>query len=191
MRSMSRASSVLFTLLAACGGGAAETTTTTTTTTETVETSSTGGGALAIGGSVSNYGETHLSTGFLPDPHQVSLVSGASASSAVDISTAGLTAQNAGVCTGYATSAPDYIVHLDSPGALLRFFVQAPGDTTLAINDGAGNWWCSDDDGGNLNPMIDIANPPAGQYDVWVGSYEAGANISATLSVSELTTVTP
>lgn len=195
MRSMSRASSVLFTLLAACGGGAAETsttTTTTTTTTETVETSSSGGsGALIIGGASSNFGETHLSTGFLPDPHQVSLVSGASASSAVDVSSEGLSPHNAGVCTGYATGVPDYIVHLDSPGALLRFFVQAPGDTTLVINDGAGNWWCSDDDGGNLNPLIDIANPPAGQYDVWVGSYEAGANISATLSVSELTSATP
>jgi hypothetical protein len=141
---------------------------------------------LIAGGALSNFGEVHLSTGFLPDPHSVSVVSGASADDFVNIEEQALSTTGTGTCTGFATGVPDYIVHVDSPGALLRFFVQAPGDTTLVVNDGAGHWWCSDDDGGNLNPMLDIASPPAGQYDVWVGSYEPGANIQAVLSVTEL-----
>lgn len=186
MRSMSSVRFVLPLILTACGGGAAVAEESTTPVTVTASPQ-----ALVIGGSVSNFGETHLSTGFLPDPHQVALVSGASVESFVNIDEAGITPNNSGTCTGFATSAPDYIVHLDSPGALLRFFVNAPGDTTLVINDGAGNWWCSDDDGGNLNPLIEIASPPAGQYDVWVGSYEPGANIQAVLSVTELDTNHP
>lgn len=146
---------------------------------------------LIAGGTISNYGEVHLSTGFTPDPHQVSVVSGASTESFVNVEEQALATTGTGTCTGFATAEPDYIVHLDSPGALLRFFVSAPGDTTLVVNDGAGHWWCSDDDGGNLNPMLDITSPPAGQYDVWVGSYEPGANIQAVLSITELDTNHP
>ena len=147
---------------------------------------------LVTAGSVSNYGAETLVGSFTPDPHIVSLVSGADSGSLVNVEELGITPQNAsGQCTGVATSQPDFILHLDSPGAFLRFFVTAPGDTTLVINDGAGHFWCSDDEGGNLNPLIDIQGPPPGQYDIWVGSYEAGANIQAVLSITTLETVIP
>jgi len=172
---------------AACGGAATQT--------EVIVATEAPAAAspLIIGGQVSNFGQAGLDTGFLPDPHQVAVVSGASDATGdvVDISSLSLTPRNSGACRGYTTAAPDYIVRVGSPGQLLRFYVNAPGDTTLIINDGAGNWWCSDDDGGNLNPLIDIANPPAGQYDIWVGSYQAGANIQSVLSVSELSSSTP
>lgn len=171
--------------LAGCGGGTA---TVVETTTPVVTAQAT---PLIIGGSQANFGGAQLSTGFLPDPHQVQIVSGATPDNAVDINQLSLAPANSGACRGYATHQPDYIVQVQNPGQLLRFFVNAPGDTTLVINDGAGRWWCSDDDGGNLNPLIDIANPPAGQYDIWVGSYQAGANIQGVLSVSELQSVTP
>lgn len=170
----------------ACGGGAAQTEV-------IVATEAPAASPLIIGGQTSNFGQAGLDTGFLPDPHQVAVVSGASDATGdvVDINSLALTPRNSGACRGYTTAQPDYIVRVGSPGQLLRFYVNAPGDTTLIINDGAGNWWCSDDDGGNLNPLIDIANPPAGQYDIWVGSYQAGANIQSVLSVSELTSSTP
>lgn len=139
---------------------------------------------LVIGGSASNFGAVDLTAGFLPDPHTVPVVSGATASDAVEVASLGLSPMNAGACRGYVTSRPDYILHF-SPGQHLRIFVDAPGDTTLVVNDGRGNWWCSDDDGGNLNPSIDIPNPSGGQYDIWVGSYRAGANIRGALHVSE------
>lgn len=166
----------------ACGGGAAQ------VETSEVVVAETQASPLLIGGQVANYGQVQLDTGFLPDPHQVAVVSGAAdaTGNVVDISSLALTPRNSGACRGYTTAQPDYIVRVGTPGQLLRFWVNAPGDTTLIINDGAGNWWCSDDDGGNLNPLIEMQGPVSGQYDIWVGSYQAGANIQSVLSVSEL-----
>lgn len=141
---------------------------------------------LAIGGSSSNFGSVRLDTGFMPDPHTVAIVSGASVTDAVDVAGIGLVPRNHAPCRGHVTSRPDYIVHVGAPGPRLRIYVEAPGDTTLVVNDGEGNWWCSDDEGGELNPAIYIPSPPSGQYDIWVGSYQAGANIRSALHVSEL-----
>lgn len=134
---------------------------------------------LRIGGAAANFGVFNLAGGFLPDPAQYAVTSGGS----LDASTLGL-APN---CRGFVTAQPDVIVRYSNPASFLRFYVRAPGDTTLVINDGAGHWHCSDDEGGGLNPMIDLARPAAGQYDIWVGSYRAGENIRTTLHVTELT----
>ena len=135
-------------------------------------------GALRIGGGSANFGVFDLMGGFLPDPAAYNVVSGGS----MDASRMGL-APN---CRGFVTAQPDVIVRYHNPRSWLRFFVCAPGDTTLVINDSAGRWWCSDDEGGSLNPMIDMTGPGAGQYDIWVGSYRAGENIRGTLYVTEL-----
>lgn len=135
-------------------------------------------GGLRIGGQSANFGVFSLVGGFLPDPAQYNVVSGGT----MDASTMGL-APN---CRGFVTAQPDVIVRYSSPRSWLRFYVRAPGDTTLVINDGAGRWHCSDDEGGSLNPMIDLTGPAAGQYDIWVGSYRAGENIRGTLHVTEL-----
>ena len=164
----------------ACGGGAVAVESTTPVVVQAPAL------PLIIGQSQSNFGSAVLDTGFLPDPHSVPVVSGAVGADSVDIAAAGITPSNSGLCRGFATMHPDYIVQVNNPGQFLRFFVNAPGDTTLVINDGAGHWWCSDDDGGNLNPLIEMNAPVAGQYDIWVGSYQAGANIQGVLGVSEL-----
>ncbi|MEC7522948.1 MAG: peptidase S1 [Myxococcota bacterium] len=133
---------------------------------------------LAIGGSSSNFGSQRLRGGFMPDPHTTQITSGGS----LDASRQGL----APGCRGYVTRQPDYIVHYDNPADFLRFYATAGGDTTLVINDANGRWHCNDDSHGGVNPTVDIRNPPAGQYDVWVGSYRASENIRATLHVTEL-----
>ena len=133
---------------------------------------------LRIGGASANFGLHSLIGGFLPDPAQYNVVSGGN----IDASGLGL-APN---CRGYVTAQPDVIVRYENPASFLRFFVRAPGDTTLVINDGAGHWWCSDDEGGSLNPMIDMTRPARGQYDVWIGSYRSGETIRGTLYVTEL-----
>ncbi len=121
--------------------------------------------------------------GFLPDPHMVAITSGGS----IDVAPLSL----APGCRGFVTSQPDFILQYDAPHAWLRFFVRAPGDTTLVINDGSGRWHCDDDGGGATNPMVDLSNPPRGQYDIWVGSYRAGEAIRAQLGITELTSVRP
>lgn len=136
-------------------------------------------GALSIGGSSSNFGTHALRGGFVPDPKQITnIVSGGS-----------LNAANMGLgngCGGFLTRQPDVIVNYTNSQDFLRFYFQGQGDTTLVINDASGNWRCNDDTGG-LNPQVDIRRPPAGQYDVWIGSYEAGQNIRGTLYITELT----
>ena len=133
---------------------------------------------LSIGGSQSNFGRRALRGGFTPDPSTVNVVSGGG----LDASTMGL----APGCRGYVTRQPDFIVDYANAASFLRFFATSTGDTTLVINDGAGRWHCNDDSNGGLNPTVDIANPPSGQYDVWVGSYRARENLRSTLHVTEL-----
>lgn len=137
-------------------------------------------GRLQIGGNRSNFGRTALRGGFMPDPATVNIVSGGS----IDSSRMSLSPG----CRGFVTRQPDYILDYNNAAGFLRFYATARnnGDTTLIINDAAGNWHCNDDSNGGLNPMVDISNPPSGQYDIWVGSYRASENINATLHITEL-----
>ena len=133
---------------------------------------------LEIGGSNSNYGTVTLSPGFTPDPHQVSVTSGGK-----------LSVRDMGLgsgCVGYATSRPDFIVHVSSSMDFLRFYGEGEGDTGLIINDPSGTWHCDDDTHSGTNPMVSIANARGGQYDVWVSSYSNDENIRSTLFVTEL-----
>lgn len=136
---------------------------------------------LILGGSSANFGVFDVRGGFLPDPMTWSVVSGGSLSASSASSS----------CRGYVTAQPDVIVRYSGAASWVRFFVRASGDTTLVVNDARGRWWCSDDEGGYPNPMIDIASPPSGQYDIWVGSYRAGEGIPSTLHMTELAGVRP
>ncbi|UCC73880.1 MAG: peptidase [Gemmatimonadota bacterium] len=134
--------------------------------------------SLQIGGSNSNYGSVTLAAGFTPDPHQVTVTSGGS----LDVR-----AMNLGAgCVGYATSQPDFILHLSSSSTRLRFYNTGGGDTGLLINDASGRWHCNDDSYGGTNPTVTISDAPPGQYDVWVSSYQSGENIPSTLYITEL-----
>lgn len=137
---------------------------------------------LSIGGSNAHFGTHTLSAGFTPDPKVINITSGGN----LDTSR-----MNYGAgCRGYATSTPDAILNFNGNSRFLRFFVQAAGDTTLLVNDAQGNWHCNDDTVGT-NPVVNLTNPPAGQYDIWVGSYRAGEQIRGTLNITELRSQMP
>jgi len=126
-----------------------------------------------------NYGSEELTSGFSPDPFSVEVVSGGP----IDASYLG------GDCRGFATAAPDYDVTFTAGNlSLLRFYFVADGadDTTLIINAPDGSWHCNDDATGTIDPQFDFQDPDSGLYDIWIGSYEAGAAISGTLYVTEL-----
>ncbi len=133
---------------------------------------------LQVGGKASNFGSVTLAPGFTPDPRTVSVVSGGS----LDVRDMGLGSG----CVGYATSQPDYIVHLSSSSSRLRFYVEGDGDTGLVVNGPRGGWECNDDSYGGVDPTVTFDSAPSGQYDVWVTSYSSGDNISTTLHVTEL-----
>lgn len=131
----------------------------------------------------SNFGSTELTAGFTPDPFSVDLVSGGP----VDVTYLGPD------CLGYATEASDYdVTYTAGNEPLLRFyFVADIADTTLIINAPDGSWHCNDDAPGTIDPMIDFANPEAGRYDIWIGSYSSGAENEGTLFVTELASNSP
>ncbi|MFB0612508.1 hypothetical protein [Aurantiacibacter poecillastricola] len=123
-----------------------------------------------------NFGSTSLKAGFTPDPHTVRVQAGGSRD-----------AQNAsGECSGYISNAPDYRVQYDSGSFPLIISVDADSDTTLVVNAPDGSWYCDDDGGEGLNPMVRMANPQSGQYDIWVGTYADSGLTSATLYISEV-----
>lgn len=128
-----------------------------------------------------NYGSVELESGFTPDPYEVAVISGGG----VDVDEFDL----GDGCTGWATNAPDFrLFWSGDPSRLRIFFVpDEPGeDTTLIINDPAGNWLCEDDYSG-WNPLVEIDEADPGQYDVWVGSFgSSGRLIPGTLYITEL-----
>jgi len=54
-----------------------------------------------------------------------------------------------------------------------RVFVRSSVDTTLVIRDPQGQVYCNDDGGQGLNPMIQNNYWMPGNYEIWVGTYNA------------------
>ncbi len=122
------------------------------------------------------YGSYNLQSGFLPDPYQIQVVAGGNSN---------VSAMTNGQCAGYAASAPDVRVFFQGGNfSQINFSALSNADTTLIINDPNGTWWCDDDSGNGLNPLLTLT-PLSGQYDIWVGTF--GSNTAAaTLAISEL-----
>lgn len=126
-------------------------------------------------------GIVDLNPGFVPDPHEVSVVAGGS----VDVGGGDYGSE----CTGYAAVAPDVRLNWGDDGDLLRILFEASDsgdDTTLIVNTPDGRWLCNDDGGSSLNPLIEINDAGAGRYDIWIGSYTDGDYINGTLKITEL-----
>lgn len=69
----------------------------------------------------------------------------------------------------------------------LSLYVKADSDTTLVVFTPDRKWICGDDiSEANLNPSITFDRPLAGNYNVWIGTYEQGETKKATLYVTEM-----
>jgi hypothetical protein len=141
-------------------------------------------------------GSTDLAAGFSPDPFSITLSGGGTndLNSATDFASncAGYVADGLHY-VGYVATAPDYQVNWSGASAVLRiFFVSASMDATLIVYDPAGNWYCNDNfNDFSPNPMVDIANPASGQYDIWVGNSLGPDSGNGTLYISGGTTADP
>lgn len=124
------------------------------------------------------YGTVALRTGFTPDPRVVSVVSGGG----IDAS------RIRRDCRGYIAHAPDVRLVFRTDGDLpLIISADSSSDTTLVVNGPDGRWRCDDDSGvRGLNPSIRYNRPQSGRYEIWVGSYRAGASARARLHISEV-----
>jgi len=127
------------------------------------------------------FGSVSLEAGFTPDPYVVSIVSGGGYSASTVSSS----------CRGWVAEAPDYSVNYLAGSFDLTIAAVSNSDTTLLVNGPNGEWYCDDDGGEGLNPLLNFSNPASGRYDVWVGSYSEGEFANSTLSVSEIGQVSP
>jgi hypothetical protein len=124
------------------------------------------------------YTTIDLTAGFDNDPRTVSLEAGGEHN-----------AEGIGSgCGGFINwEKPDVDVNYESGDEKLHFYVKADKDTTLVVYTPDRKWVCADDiSEANLNPVISFDHPQKGNYNIWVGTYEAGATQQATLYVSEL-----
>ncbi len=145
----------------------------------TLEAGTTGGGSTLDFSLAPSYGEVGLVSGFAPDPYAVEMTSGGP----VDVNAAVGSA-----CVGfagYAASAPDFRLQYTAGSFNLRFFFASEGDTTMAVNAPDGSWYCDDDSGGSLQPLLTFEAPLSGQYDIWVGSFSPGELYAGTLYITE------
>lgn len=88
-----------------------------------------------------------------------------------------------GMCQGWIPSSANHTLQLTSI-TNLSLRVNAPSDTTLVVLGPGGTRYCNDDDGSSHNPSLS-GRFAAGEYRVYVGSYEEGQSIRYTLSVTE------
>ena len=122
------------------------------------------------------YGEVTLRAGFTPDPYRQVIESGGG----IDASTLSSS------CRGFIASAPDYSVNYTAGSMPLYLSATADRDITMVVNGPDGSWYCDDDSGGDLNPLITFQAPQSGRYDIWVGTFGGTTNYPATVNVSEL-----
>ncbi len=84
---------------------------------------------------------------------------------------------------GYVVAEPDFTLSLRGLDALaVEFYVTGDCDTVLLVNAADGSWHYSDDFEDGFDPLVEIADAPSGQYDIWVGTYDQDA-CEATLFV--------
>jgi hypothetical protein len=88
-------------------------------------------------------------------------------------------------CRGFINSTPDLLVQYDAGTIPLTIMATSSSDTTLIVRVPDGRYYCSDDDVG-LNPLVTIADPVSGQYEIWIGVYGGASTVDADLRVGEL-----
>ena len=119
------------------------------------------------------YGAVKLDAGFLPDPFTKEVQAG------------GKLRTNLGGVNAYVAKAPDFSLQYTAGKYPLTFSAKSVGDTTLLINLPDGSWIADDDSGGGLDPLIRIAQPKSGRYDIYVGTFQKDI-VAATLYITEL-----
>lgn len=124
------------------------------------------------------FGTISLAQGFMPDPH----IAAGNAGGPVP----GSQVQGRGTCRGHITPQPSHVLMSRTGFRNLRIVTNAGGfDVTLIVQTPDGQFYCDDDGGGQMNPMVTVASPP-GPIRVWVGTYSQGRTGPYNIGFSEL-----
>lgn len=97
------------------------------------------------------------------------------------------------LCNGFIHTFPDYVVNVTDEPDHLRFMFEGDGDATLIVEDPAGAVHCNDDHaaGENLNPVVDLTEPAAGHYYVFIGRVMLEDEVKGVLTISESVALQP
>lgn len=117
-----------------------------------------------------------LAAGFSPDPTSLPLALGVGSVDARQMF--------GGDCRGMVNPLPAVVLTYTGGGALLRLFFTSSEDTTIIVQRPDGQFACGDDYPGTTNPLVDISQPQAGVYSVWLGTYNAGLSAQGTLYIA-------
>lgn len=117
-----------------------------------------------------------LAAGFSPDPTSLPLALGVGSVDARQMF--------GGDCRGMVNPLPAVVLTYTGGGALLRLFFTSSEDTTIIVQRPDGRFACGDDYPGTTNPLVDISQPQAGVYSVWLGTYNAGLSAQGTLYIA-------
>lgn len=86
-------------------------------------------------------------------------------------------------CVGYAEREPDHILSVSQPLSRITIEVESNGsDTTLMIEAPDETVYCGDD-GNDSDAVIEGRQWAAGEYKVWVGTFDAGQAHNYTLEI--------
>lgn len=109
-----------------------------------------------------SYGTITLSAGFEPDPSLRSISAGGADQTSLG-----------GDCSGFINAAaPDLDLNYTKGSYKLYIYAKSSSDITLIVNQPDGTWICNDDVNGS-NPGLTIDNPQSGNYNIWIGTFEA------------------
>lgn len=124
------------------------------------------------------FGTMTLSGGFNGDPRTTDVRAGGSQRNPVE----------GGGCTGWIGARPDVTVTYTSSGGLdLTISAAGSADVNLLVRAPDGRYFCDDDSGEGLNPLLTVSSPPSGTYTIWVGTYaETSDLVDGVVGVSEL-----
>ncbi len=86
-------------------------------------------------------------------------------------------------CIGFADPNPDHILVLEKDFSNLKVAVNSGGDTTVLIQGPDNTIYCGDDSGTRKDASIENRNWKAGNYKVWVGTFNPNVKLNYTLSV--------
>jgi hypothetical protein len=129
-------------------------------------------------GATGTYGQVQLRSGFLPDPHTVSVSAGGPIES---------TRASDDCSAGYVAQRPSFTLRYTAGELPLYIGAVSDADTTIVVRTPNGQWLCDDDSGGALNPLVSWEEPRSGRYQIWVGRFGAqDETANAMLHISEV-----
>ncbi len=138
------------------------------------------------------YGEpahsVELEEYFVPDPYELTVTAGGDLyfNSSEDLEDSPFLLDDWDVVGWVRGDGPLVSLYYDTDGNMslyLSFLPDDDTDTFILVNDPDTDWWLIDDAENSVDPGFFISNPPAGRYDIFVGSW--GESTTGTLFISE------